>query len=194
MRRPGSGSCNSPRGLQRELLRHLRGRTAAARASCEVRWEEAGWEPRGLDAVEAWEPRPQVSVRALGAGERGRIPPLPRAWSRSRAPRPGQRPLPPRQQAPPPPRHLRSPPPSPLSVRCREGPPHPQPTQQGGITKHKRTAEDLLDPLGLLQGPEGFKMGTRQPRPRAREQGLLTSFGVCVSSAFENLDENWLIF
>lgn len=65
------------------------------------------------------------------------------------------------------PPHPRSPPPSPLSVRWREGPPHPQPTQRGGVTKHKRTAEDPLDTLGLLQGPAGFKMGTRQPRPRA---------------------------
>lgn len=54
----------------------LAGRAAAARASCEVRWEEAAWEPPGVDAAEPWEPCSQVSVLpCVGEAEAHPSPP-----------------------------------------------------------------------------------------------------------------------
>ncbi|KAK2502082.1 hypothetical protein MC885_016160, partial [Smutsia gigantea] len=47
----GPGSCSSFGGLQRGLPRR-RWPLATERASCEVRWEEAAWEPPRVDAGE----------------------------------------------------------------------------------------------------------------------------------------------
>ena len=158
----GPGSCSSPRGLQRELPRHLRGSAAAARASCEVRWEEAAWEPRGVDATEAREPRPQVSVRDPGRGGARVHSSLPLGLVSESGP-----PLP----------------------QCWKGPPHPQPTQRGGMARHKGTAEDL-GPSWLFAGASRLRKGDPPVHALGKGKGLLTPFGVCVTSAFENLDEN----
>lgn len=183
LRRLGPGSCSSPRGLQRELPRHLRGSAAAARASCEVRWEEAAWEPRGVDATEAREPRPQVSVRDPGRGGARVHSSLPlglvsESGSAARAaapPTPAARPA--------------TPVPHPHLPQCWKGPPHPQPTQRGGMARHKGAAKDL-GPSWLFAGASRLRKGDPPVHALGKGKGLLTPFGVCVTSAFENLDEN----
>lgn len=87
LRRPGARQLQFPPAACRG------GRAAAARASCEVRWEEAAWEPPGVDAAEAgsrerrWVSRPWAraselaslpspgSGSAAGAAPPPRIPP-----------------------------------------------------------------------------------------------------------------------
>lgn len=69
----GPGSCSSPGGLQRAALHPLG--TSAARASCEVRWEEADWEPRRVDAAERGA-APAGGCLGLGSGAGARILPL----------------------------------------------------------------------------------------------------------------------
>lgn len=159
LRRLGPGSCSSSRGLQRELPRHLRGRAAAARASCEVRWEEAAWEPRGVDATEAREPRQQVSVRDSGRGGARVHAALPlglvsESGSAARAaapPTPAARPA-----VPVPHPHL-------PWCQALEGPAAPSAHPAGGRAKHKGTAEDPWALLVICKGQQASKRGSACP-------------------------------
>lgn len=160
LRRPGARQLQFPPAACRG------GRAAAARASCEVRWEEAAWEPPGVDAAEAgsrerrWVSRPWARASELAS--------LPSPGSGSAA---GAAP-PPRIPPPPPlpcstPSAIARAPPSPSQVP--RGWLRPQPTQRARGRKAPRGC-GAANPLGLLQGTAGFRRGTRLAQALAQGQ------------------------
>lgn len=154
LRRPGARQLQFPPAACRG------GRAAAARASCEVRWEEAAWEPPGVDAAEAgsrerrWVSRPWAraselaslpspgSGSAAGAAPPPRIPP-PR-------PCPAARPL--RSPARPPPR-----------VRCPGAGCGLSPPSGRGGAKHRGAAE-LRTRLAFCREQRASEGGPASPR------------------------------
>lgn len=155
-RRPAEDGAAPPAGPQ-----------SCARASCEVRWEEAAWEPRGVDAAEArsrtcrWVSRPgEWGSGGASCLTAGLVSELGSEAALAAPPPQSPRLLLPREH----------PPQSVGSGAPRAGRAH-SPPSGGGMTKHKGTEEDH-DPLGLLQGQQASKRGPVRLRLQAtREWG-----------------------